>query len=509
MAIAFTLVTSAIAQPTTHDPKQRPVPGAAEPTPEQSAAGVSNEDTTRLPGGNQSAATSNDARPVPSADPQELNVDGLTTPPTTSTNAENPTETQAPTAAGSTVIDPKPPAIDAELERMRQLADETLSEGFQDLAIGVGTLSPTSGNTDEQELLAQAASGWAIAAELTRQGQHIKLRLTAVAPGERILRSMTGDVTEDTLEVTLLRMLRDVHAFCTAAAPGTAPEPEPPPAPREADGRAYLAVTGAMIGGYVGFSLEHIAGSSDAKLIYPLMTLGAGVGVGASLVAADEWQVTTGEAWYLSATTLWSTTSALLISDGLSERRASNRHAYGLLGTATGLSLGTLAISVSDVGPGGALLTHSGAVFGGVFGALTERLVEADVDQRPTLGLGIGLAAGTLVAGVAATQVPDPSPTRLVYIDLSAFLGGLTGAAGASPALVGDTVTPTETRLWVGSVLTGTILGGILGYALTRDEQPRTTTLPFLKRLTPMITQLDFGQNIGPRPWAAGAAGEW
>jgi hypothetical protein len=110
---------------------------------------------------------------------------------------------------------------------------------------------------------------------------------------------------------------------------------------------------------------------------------------------------------------------------------------------------------------------------------------------------------------VVATQIPDPSPTRLVYIDLSAFLGGLAGAAGASPALVGDAVTPTETRLWIGSVFTGTVLGGVLGYALTRDDEPNATALPVLKRLTPMVTQLDFGQSTGPRPWAVGAAGQW
>src|SRR5690606_27198402 len=127
-----------------------------------------------------------------------------------------------------------------------------------------------------------------------------------------------------------------------------------------------------------------------------------------------------------------------------------------------------------------------------------------------TLGLGIGLGAGTLTAGFVATQIPDPPPTRLVYIDLSAFLGGLTGAAGASPVLVGDEVTPTETRIWIGSVFAGTILGGILGYTLTSDLQSSAGARPLLPvRIAPVITQVDFGEPRGPRAWALGVGGEW
>ncbi len=475
--------------------EQRAETSVPDATPSDAAteSGPSEEETAPTqPGPEAGTENSNRAPPTSDAPP----------PSSASSNA-------AVADDGRALDDGAHPSADGQLERLWRLTDQTLADGAEDLAIDVTFSPPTSGHTDERSLLASSKRGWSLAAQLTRTSGGLQLRLSAVAPGERLLRVMVENVTDETLVVTLLKMLRDLQKTVRGPEhPGPPPMQTAPAPPRESDGRAYLAVTGALVGGYVGFSLEHIAGSSDTRLIYPLMTLGAGVGVGASLVAADEWQVTTGEAWYLSATTLWSTTSALLIADGANLEHASHRHAYGLLGAAAGLSLGTVAISTAEVGQGGALLTHSGAVFGGLFGALTERLAEADIEERPSLGLGTGLAVGTLVAGFVATQVPDPSPTRLVYVDLSAFLGGLTGAAGASPVLVGDAVTATETRIWVGSVLAGTILGGVLGYALTTDVDGGADDASS-RHVAPMLTQLDFGQPWGPRPWALGVTGEW
>jgi hypothetical protein len=408
---------------------------------------------------------------------------------------------------------------DPEVEALDAQAKSTLLEGAEDLGFIPAWIAPAVADASrDQALLDRAPDGWALSGQVRRAPSGLLLRVSLIAPGETILRVLQQGVTADSLEVTSLKMLRDLHRSTVTQRRSANPTAAPlEPAPREADGRAYLAVTGALVGGYVGFSMEHIAGSSDDRLIYPLMTLGAGVGVGASLVAADEWRVTTGEAWYLSAATLWSTSAALMIATGSDLDEPFHRHAYGLLGTAAGLSLGTLAVSTSEIGQGGALLTHSGAIFGGVFGALTERLVEPKIDERPALGLGTGLAVGTLTAGLLATQWQDPPPTRLVYIDLSAFLGALTGAAGASPALVGDDVTETETRIWISSVLGGTLLGGALGYVLTDGTNGADGTnaagehddTAVSLRVRPNLSRADFGQTHGPKPWTIGLTGSW
>jgi hypothetical protein len=414
---------------------------------------------------------------------------------------------------------------DPELVAIEHTARKTLEEGALDLGLQPLWLAPSTGAAlDEAALLAHASQGWSAAFELQRAEHGIEVRLIAVAPKQSLLRVRRETATQDNLEVVLLRLLRDVarptasldgQCGCQTNSQDGADSELGQPAPRDLDGRAYLAVTGAMVGGYTGYALEHIAGSGNPRIIYPLMTVGAGVGVAASLVAADEWHVSMGEAWYLSAATLWSTASALLISDGVKLSDPSHRHAYGLLGTATGLSLGTLAVATSDIGQGSALVTQSGAIFGGLLGGVGERLVNTDLTKPPTLGLGLGLGIGALGAGFAATRLPSPDPSRVVYIDLAAFLGALTGAAVASPAIVGRTVTQTETRLWLGSVLLGTLIGGGLGYAITSDDSEhdprdqRSATRPLPYNLQLAVAPIQPLATRGPAPWTWGVQGTW
>ncbi len=472
---------STAAQPAaTKSAPQSPVGSSKTPNEAASGAEASSPDgRSPAPG---AAATAAPGSVEPSGNPEPA--------------AASPPESPAPHAG--TPVAPSDPA-----SPLLARATEILISGSEDLGLQLAQATAVGpGATDEPALLEAGGSGWALSLEVTDTGGEIDLRLVAVAPGQRILRVAHQSGDRESLELSVLRLLRDV---VRSVRPERQPKPTAAPArteaPRDDDGRAYLATTGALVGGYVGYSLEHIAGSSDARLIYPLMTLGAGVGVGASLMAADEWEVRTGEAWYLSATTLWSTAAALFITDGVGLADSSHRHAYGLLGTATGLSLGTLAISVTEITQGGAILTQSGALFGGLFGALTERMIEANVDERPTLGLGVGLGSGTLLAGLAATLAPNPSPTRVVYIDLSAVLGGLTGAAAASPVLVGNKVTQTETRVWIGSVAAGTLLGAVAGYVLTEPSddppapivvQPTAYSIPGATPTSPSVTALGF-----------------
>ncbi len=452
-------------------------------------------------------------RPAPSSDPVEPKQTDV---PGAGTGTETEATTEAPPV--TTEVDEAGPekrsTSSREMRRLRRQTHRALSDGAEDFGLTpVLTTVTALGEVDEQTLVKRAEAGWVLAAELARSNGQLTLRLLACPPAEGILRVKRVTVDESQIQLSVVRFLRDVlrslHAKgeSSKARDSKPDEQEALPSP-STDGRAYLAVTGALVGGYVGFAMEHIAGSSDARLTYPLMTLGAGIGVGASLIAAEEWHVSTPEAVYLSGTTLWSTAAALLMTDGTAmgdaSRTPTRRHAYGLLGTASGLSLGTLAISVAEIDQGGALLVHSGAVYGGLFGVLTQRLIEAEIDERPTLGLGAGLGAGTVVAGVLATQLTGLPPDRLVYVDLSAFLGGLTGAAVATPVIVGNEVTETETRIWFGSILLGTLAGAGLGYIIT---EPTSTSSGV--RVQPTITQLAPPVEGGQPGWSLGLAGTW
>lgn len=116
------------------------------------------------------------------------------------------------------------------------------------------------------------------------------------------------------------------------------------------------------------------------------------------------------------------------------------------------------------------MLTHSGALFGAHFGALGQMLVRGDPGITPTLGLGIGMGAGLVVAGAIAPHVDALSASRVLFVDVSAILGGLAGAALASPILVGEELSPTEGRIWLGSIALGTVTGALVGSFVTAGE---------------------------------------
>src|SRR5258708_39064903 len=66
--------------------------------------------------------------------------------------------------------------------------------------------------------------------------------------------------------------------------------------PLRSQGRAILAVNAGLFGAFASFGLEKASGSDDPRVLYPLLALGTGSGVGAALLVADEWDVTTGAA---------------------------------------------------------------------------------------------------------------------------------------------------------------------------------------------------------------------
>jgi hypothetical protein len=88
--------------------------------------------------------------------------------------------------------------------------------------------------------------------------------------------------------------------------------------------------------------------------------------------------------------------------------------------------------------------------------------------------MGYGAALGTLGAGVLATQL-DLRASRVLLIDLGVTLGALTGAAAASPLLlVNEEESKPRTRLWLGSIFAGSVIGAGIGWWSTRKAAPET-----------------------------------
>src|SRR6185436_19353304 len=86
--------------------------------------------------------------------------------------------------------------------------------------------------------------------------------------------------------------------------------------PLRSQGRAVLAANAALFGAFMAFSVQRASGSEDPRLLYPLLTLGTGLGLGSALLVAEEWNVSTGAAWTLAGGAWWGAASGILIANG-------------------------------------------------------------------------------------------------------------------------------------------------------------------------------------------------
>ncbi|MEZ4309638.1 MAG: hypothetical protein R3F14_16505 [Polyangiaceae bacterium] len=402
-----------------------------------------------------------------------------------------PPRAQAPALALPAVVDDgarrRPAASETDLTALVTELDELLLDTAHDLGLSTDG-APTSPDpatlTDAALLdLARRTGRVAIAPSVRTDAGDVELRVSLVTPDKPTVLTRTERFPRADLAVRAVVMLRDAVrdaglAGKPARAPTTGPAQAPAAAPQLAvvarsEGRTVLAVNATVFGGMMGFSVERASGSDDPRLLYPLLAVGAGVGLGASLLVASEWDVGTGDAWFLSSGGVWPTAAAHLIYEGRFGDASGHpgpegeRWAFGVVGGTAGLTLATLSLALGDMESGGAVLAHSGGALGLALGGLTEWFAVGDTRNVPFAGMGYGAAIGWLAAAGAATTRFRFAPVRVLSIDLGAVLGGLAGAALASP-LVFEAPNSTETRGWLGAIGGGALLGAGVAFWLTR-----------------------------------------
>ncbi len=378
-----------------------------------------------------------------------------------------------------------------------QELDATLLEAVQDLGFtpDVADPGPSPGHTRDTDMIERAAktnrnikSGtWVVSARIEVQGSDTFLvRIVAVAPNGKELRVRAETVKGADVSVRGLVMLRDLLS------PGAAALAEAGEIARErvdasansgmmsslrSPGKAMLAVNAGLFGAYVAYSVQRASGSDDPRVLYPLLALGTGVGIGSALLVSDEFDVSTGDAWFLSAGAWWGAGAGVLIANGRHVQPLGDRYTWGVGSGLAGLGLATFALTRGKVDEGDAVLAHSGGALGMFLGGLTELAYRGSVDNTPYTGGGYGSAIGLLAAGALATQV-SASPSRLLLVDVGVGVGALAGAAGASPLLFGEQ-NEGRTRAFLAATLGGSVVGGGLTWLITRDAKPtRTTRLP-------------------------------
>jgi hypothetical protein len=367
---------------------------------------------------------------------------------------------------------------DASVDALLPHLDQLVSEAVQDLGLTLA-LEPRGAREvpADEDLVKQAHDSWVVLPTLEREGRALRVRLVAVRPGTRVLLTRSERSSPDDLDVRVAVMMRDLVQSHPVEAPAATPadgssassEAAEQAEPRSS-GRAVLALNAAVFGGYVGYSIQAASGSADERLVYPLVALGTGVGLGASMLVADEWDVSVGGAWFLSAGLWWPTSAGLLLAAHYDVPKE-DRYVYGVVAGTSGVALAVAAMSLTDVTDGDAALLHSGGVLGMGLGGVTQLFVEGRTKNTPIGGMGYGAALGTLGAGVLATQL-DAKASRVLLVDLGATLGALTGAAAGSPLLLVDQEeSKPRTRAWLGSIFAGSVLGAGIGWWTTRKSE--------------------------------------
>jgi hypothetical protein len=375
------------------------------------------------------------------------------------------------------------------LARAHQL-DVVLSDALQDFGLMLDLSERAVENTQELtdlDLVARAAKSgrWVVYPSLDVRGSDMVFRLAGVAPGSKVVLVRTEVVKPNEVALRATVMLRDV--ITSRGTSGSADafgrsaqrtEPAPSFAVRaRSQGRATLAFNAALFGGFVGYSVQRGSGSDDPRLLFPLLALGTGIGLGASAIVAEEWDVGIGDAWFLSAAAWWPALSGLLIARSRDHADPASEHSFALIGAMSGLGLATTSLAlVGGMGEGGALMTHSGGAFGTFFGGMTELAIRGTTEGSvPYRGLGYGAGAGVVLAGTVATFL-EVEPSRVLAIDLVAGLGGLAGAAATSPFIFRERTSAGD-RAFLIATMGATVAGGVAAWVWTRKAPVRAASM--------------------------------
>lgn len=414
-------------------------------------------------------------------------------------------------------IEPVPAQTPVDLAPLAHTLEQVLLEAVQDFGLSpVASENGEPKELDETTLPELARDAWVLLPRLGLIGGELRVRLVAVPYASRLLLVRAERLLPAELEVKSLGMLRQLLAWREVAAPhdaegGPVDAGELTPLPitgataSRSEGKAVLALHTAALGGYLGFALQRASGSNDARLTYPLAALGAGIGVGAAMIVADEWNIDVPRAWFLGAGMLWPAASIRLILNPDENDTPGRPEMLGLVGAVGGVTLATAGLVLGDMSDGGAALTHSGAGLGLLLGGLGEMAILGDAEATPRRGLGWGALSGVLVAGAVATQLDVPSATDILFVDLSAVLGGLAGAAVGTPVLVSQDPSPTRDRIWLSGIIAGTLAGATISYWLAHDDAaaapaPRASSSSW--RVQPQLGWMG-------RPLGLGLIGQW
>jgi hypothetical protein len=192
------------------------------------------------------------------------------------------------------------------------------------------------------------------------------------------------------------------------------------------EGRGRLVLWSSLYGIWLGIATDIMfeIDGDRAVIVAPLLGLGAGLGL--SLAATSNTQLTVGEAWTIITGLDYGTINGALWAGGL------DMSDKGVVGTAVATSvaatsLGVLVASEKSPTAGDIEVVRSGLLWGAVGGALATFAIAPDASSTSAFkAIAASMDAGFLV-GVGVAKSFDLSRNRVLIIDAGALTGGLFG----------------------------------------------------------------------------------
>jgi hypothetical protein len=314
-------------------------------------------------------------------------------------------------AAGKLVLVPTL-VTDRELAPLAATIDATLSDAARDLGF---TLVPAS--------------------EGTPGALVVRVSLSQSSPEQFTLQVYTGAERREVIVGRADIVPRAVALFRDLVRPNTVP-PAQAAAPAKAKklaGRITLMANAGAFGGLVGFSIQMTSGSADPRLLVPLTVVGAGIGLGASFLASEEWEVGPADAWYFAAGAWWPTAAGHLIFQGrfAGTRQDRDRWGFGLVGGGVGGTLAILGLALHPMSDAGAILANAAGAGGLGVGALLELAARRSAAHAPYSGMGYGAALGWLAGAAVALHLKPSKRKDKIAAGMPLF--GVLGESSAGP----------------------------------------------------------------------------
>ncbi|HXU01274.1 MAG TPA: hypothetical protein VN903_09795 [Polyangia bacterium] len=220
------------------------------------------------------------------------------------------------------------------------------------------------------------------------------------------------------------------------------------------EGRGRLVLWSSLYGIWLGIATDIMfeIDGERAVIVPPLIGLGAGLGL--SLAATSNTQLSVGEAWTIITGLDYGTINGALWAGGL------DFSDKGVVGTAVATSvaatsIGVLVADTKSPSAGDIELVRSSLLWGTITGLLTTFIISPHATSTSAFkAVAASMDAGLLV-GVGLANYVDVSRNRVLIIDAGAIAGGLFGLGIAWLAAGTDN----NARGLAGATLAGMLTG--------------------------------------------------